>query len=105
MFETCPLFGEMSQYSDLRYVEKSQQISTVPLAFTHDYAVIIRSDPAFSRDHAIFFIVLGINKEWADLNHRPLDLQSNALPLSYTLDFFLHELSNNQIIYIYYCSC
>ena len=23
-------------------------------------------------------------REWADLNHRPLDLQSNALPLSYT---------------------
>ena len=36
---------------------------------------------------------------------RPLDPQSNALPLSYTPDFVLHELSNTQIIYIYYSSC
>jgi hypothetical protein len=34
--------------------------------------------------------------------HRPLHLQENALPQSYTPDFVLHELSNTQIIYIYY---
>ena len=40
----------------------------------------------------ISFVILGIKKERADLNHRPLDLQSNALRLSYTPDIILQEL-------------
>ena len=50
-------------------------------------------------------MILGIKKERADVNHRPLDLQSNALPLSYTPDFLLQELWNTQILYIYFSSC
>ena len=37
--------------------------------------------------------------------HRPLYLQSNALPLSCTPDCALHELSYTEIINIYYYSC
>ena len=81
-------------------MEKSRQIASVPLIFTNDYIVIIKSNPDF-----YLFVILGIKNERADLNHRPLDLQSNALPLTYTSDFLLQELRNTQIIYIYYSSC
>ena len=52
-----------SHYSDL-WVEKSCQISTVPLTFTNDYIMIIKSNPDFSRDHAIliFLSYLGLKR-------------------------------------------
>jgi hypothetical protein len=74
------------------WVENCQQISTVTLTSTINYIVIIS------------FFIFGNQKEPADLIHRPLDLLSNALPLRYIPDFFLQELCNTQILYIYYSS-